>query len=121
MHNPLPARSLLMVKAVASRNNTRHGLAITDVENFRVLAIEDQSAYDQNLADFRTEWNPATATEHDLVNRMVTHQWLRARALRLQELQFDAATGEVTDTKKFELYRRYETSHERGFNKVLGT
>jgi hypothetical protein len=50
---------------------------------------------------------------------MVMHRWLRLRALRLQQTLFDAHTGEITDLRKFELYRRYEGSHERGFNKAL--
>jgi hypothetical protein len=107
-------------KAISSRNHSSHGLAASsDTDHFRVLATEKQSDFDAAQADFRTEWKPNTATEHDLVNRMVLHQWLRNRALRLQETLFDAQTGEVSDIKKFDLYRRYETSHERGFNKAL--
>jgi hypothetical protein len=107
-------------KAISSRNNTRHGLAgDTEADDFKVLPTEDQNAYNQNLADFRKEWKPATATEHDLVNRLVMHQWLRRRALRLQNAQFSPETGEIADIKKFELYRRYETAHERGYNKAF--
>lgn len=107
-------------KAISSRNNTRHGLAGgPDGESFLVLLTESQTAYDQSLADFRAEWKPVTATERDLVNRMVMHQWLSRRALRLQETLFDPESGEITDVKKFELYRRYEGAHERGFNKAF--
>lgn len=107
-------------RAISARNNTRHGLASgAEGENFHVLPTENQSAYDKNLAAFRADWKPNTATEHDLVNRMVMHQWLNRRALRLQETLFDSQTGEVTDVKKFDLYRRYETSHERAYNKAL--
>jgi hypothetical protein len=84
-----------------------------------VLANESQAVYDKTLQDFRTEWKPLTATEHDLVNHMVMHKWLRLRALRLQQSIFDVQTAELADVKKFDLYRRYETSHERGFNKCL--
>lgn len=111
-------------KAIASRNNTRHGLTAEPAsenlaENFKVLPIEDQASYNRNLAAFRAEWQPATATEHDLISRMVMHQWLRSRALRLQETLFDLETGAVADIRKFDLYRRYEAAHERGFNKAL--
>jgi hypothetical protein len=108
-------------KAISSRNHTSHGLASDTAEgdHFQVLGNENQAAYDKDLADFRKEWKPTTATENDLVNRMVTHRWLRRRALRLQESLFDHATGTLTDTKRFDLYRRYETQHERSFNKVL--
>jgi hypothetical protein len=108
-------------KAVSSQNNFRHGLSVaSDADEFRVIATESQAAYDQHLADFRAEWKPETATEHDLVNRMVSHQWLRLRALTLQDKFFDTATGELSETKKFDLFRRYETSHERSYNKALG-
>jgi hypothetical protein len=108
-------------KAIASQNNFRHGLSVaSDADEFRVLVTENQAAYDQHLADFRAEWKPETATEHDLVNRMVTHQWLRVRALTLQDKFFDTATGELSEMKNFDLFRRYETSHERSYNKALG-
>ncbi len=107
-------------KAISARNNTRHGLtAESNPQEFKVLANEDQNAYNQNLAEFEKEWKPATATEHDLVHRLAMHQWLRLRAVRLQEGLFSPATGEIADVKKFELYRRYETTHERGFNKAF--
>lgn len=108
-------------KAIASRNNTRHGLTscTAEADDFLVLANESQPAYNQDLANFRSEWKPNTATEHDLVNRMVMHQWLRRRALRLQETSFDSETGDPADIKKFDLYRRYELQHERSFNRAL--
>jgi hypothetical protein len=107
-------------KATSSQNNTRHGLAgDSEADNFKVLPVENQNAYNQLLADFRKEWKPTTATEHDLVTRLVMHKWLRQRALRLQETLFSLETGELTDTKKFELYRRYENAHERAYNKVF--
>lgn len=107
-------------KAISARNNTSHGLTTApDPNTFKVLPTENQSAYDQNLAGFRKEWKPATTTEHDLVNRLAMHQWLRLRAVRLQDGLFSPVTGEITDTKKFELYRRYETTHERAFNRVF--
>ena len=107
-------------KAISARNNIRHGLTSEPTpEDFRVLPSESQTAFDQNLAGFRAEWKPITATEHDLVHRLAMHQWLRRRALRLQNASFHPQTGEITDVKKFELYRRYETAHERGFNKAF--
>ena len=93
-------------KAISARNNTRHGLTSDPTaEDFRVLPSESQTAFDQNLVGFRAEWKPITATEHDLVNRLAMHQWLRRRALRLQNAIFHPQTGEITDVKKFELYR----------------
>ena len=107
-------------KAISSRNNTRHGLnSDADGDYFRVLGTESQATYDHELADFRKEWLPYSATEHDLVNRMVMHRWLRRRALRMQNDLFDAMTGKLIDAKQFDLFRRYESQHERGFNKAF--
>ena len=107
-------------RAISARNHLSHGLtADAEGENFQVLPSENQTDYDKNLSDYRKEWKPGTATETDLVNRMVMHRWLRLRALRLQQALFDRKTGEVSDVKRFELYRRYETTHERSYNKCL--
>jgi hypothetical protein len=57
-------------------------------------------------------------TERDLVERLASRQWLRRRALKLQKL-FLAPNGLITDEKQFALYRRYETQHERAYNKAL--
>ena len=73
-------------KATSSRNHTVHGLtAQVTGAAFTVLPGEDQSLYNANLADYKTEWKPTTATELDLVQRLCTHAWLRDRAQRLQD------------------------------------
>jgi hypothetical protein len=51
-------------------------------------------------------------------SRPALHFWLRRRALDLQETCFDG-DGQVFDEKRFTLYLRYQTTHERGFNKAL--
>ena len=38
--------------------------------------------------------------------------------MKLQKL-FLAADGLITDNKQYELYRRYESQHERSYNKAL--
>jgi hypothetical protein len=104
-------------KAISSQNNFRHGLTQTE-SDLTFLEGESKEAYLKNLAGFQKEWNPTTETEHDLVQRLATRQWLRRRAFRLQQ-QFLAPDGTITDQKQFALYHRYETQHERAYNKAL--
>ena len=49
---------------------------------------------------------------------MAQHEWLRQRALHLQNLCFNAE-GIVDEAKQFSLYLRYQTTHERAFHKCL--
>ena len=104
-------------KARSARNNFRHGLTHTEGD---LLLLADESADDYSLAlaDFQQEWQPATATEHDLVERLASRQWLRRRAMRLQKLYL-ASDGRILDYDHYSLYRRYETAHERSYNKAL--
>jgi hypothetical protein len=104
-------------KAISSLNNFRHGLTQTEGD-LVLLESESKADYAQRLAEFQKEWKPSTATEQDLVERLASRQWLRRRALKLQKL-FLAPNGLITDEKQFALYRRYETQHERAYNKAL--
>jgi hypothetical protein len=86
---------------------------------YKVLPNESQSQYDSALAIYIKEWNPTTATEFDLVERMATHAWLRHRAQRLQDA---IAAQDLTDTKnqkQFQIYGRYYTTHLRSYNKAF--
>ena len=107
-------------QAISSRNHTIHGLTAVPCEDFKVLPNENQAAYDKSLADYRKEWNPTTATEHDLVLRLVTHTWLIKRAVRLQNEIL--AAGEIIDPedrRNFALYMRYDATHTRAYSKAL--
>ncbi len=104
-------------KAISSQNNFRHGLTQTEGDLI-LLEGESQEAYAKSLADFQKEWQPATATEHDLVERLANRRWLRRRALKLQN-QFLAPDGTITNEKQYALYHRYEAQHERAYNKAL--
>jgi hypothetical protein len=104
-------------KAIAAQNNFRHGLTQTEGD-LTFIEGESKDAYTRNLAEFQKEWKPDTATEHDLVQRMATRQWLRRRAFKLQQ-QFVAPDGTILDQKQFALYNRYENQHERAYNKAL--
>jgi hypothetical protein len=104
-------------KANSSRNNFRHGLTQTEGDLI-LLENESKDEYSQSLADFQKEWKPVTATERDLVERLASRQWLRRRAMRLQRRYVDDL-GYIIDYQMHSLYRRYEMTHERGFNKAL--
>jgi hypothetical protein len=104
-------------KAISAQNNFRHGLTQTEGDLILVEG-ESKEKYDKSLAGFRQEWKPASETEHALVERLASSQWLRRRAMRLQN-RFLAADGSITDEKQFALYRRYELQHERACNKAL--
>lgn len=108
-------------KAISARNHTQHGLTIQPGVGFRVIPGEDQSTYDDLAAAFAEEWQPATATEHDLVERLAVHSWLSRRATRLQNELLSEAGGRLIQEscKQFALYHRYYTTHARAFNKAF--
>ena len=61
------------------------------------------------------EHQPATPTEHILVERMAQHFWTAQRAMRLQFISF----GDIDHGKQLALYMRYQTTHDRAFHKCL--
>jgi hypothetical protein len=95
-------------------NNLRHGLAGA----FHILPWENDDDFSGLQLALRAEHNPQTPTEQILVDRMAQHEWLRQRALNLQNLCFNEA-GMIDEEKQFGLYLRYQTAHERGFHKCL--
>jgi hypothetical protein len=105
-------------KAKSARNNFRHGLTQNEGDII-LLETESQDDYNEALLAFLDEWKPATATERDLVERLAGRQWLRRRAMKLQKLHLNPVTGEINDIASFGIYRRYEVSHERAYNKAL--
>ena len=105
-------------KAMSSQNRRTHGLTYHG-GTFSVLPCESQADFVHLVADLAGEHQPQTPTESLLVERMAQHQWLRDRALRLQESCFDPDSGQIADQKTFSLYLRYATTHERAFHKCL--
>jgi hypothetical protein len=105
-------------KATVSQNRTTHGFNY-NAATFQVLPSENQFDYNDLLKSLQEEHEPDTATEHLLVISMAQHRWLLDRATRLQDTCFDFETGEINDEKRFNLYQRYATTHERAFHKCL--
>ena len=101
-------------KQAVSLNNFRHGLAGT----FHLLPWENETAFEVLQLELHHEHKPSTPTEEILVQRMVQHEWLRQRAVRLQDPCFNDQ-GFVETPKYFSLYLRYQTTHERAFHKCL--
>jgi hypothetical protein len=104
-------------KAASSKNNQIHRLTMVG-GSFQWPAREDFDAFKKIVVDLRAEHQPTTVTENMLVERLAQHFWLRRRALELQETCFEGA-GEIGNEKLFTLYLRYQTTHERGFQKAL--
>ncbi len=107
-------------KAAVSQNRTIHGLNY-NAATFTVLPCENQSDYNNLLQDLQAEHQPKTPTEALLILSMAQHRWLLDRATRLQDTCFNPETGEIDDVKRFSLYLRYATTHERAFHKCLAT
>ncbi len=98
-----------------AHNNFRHGLAGSDSHHtFTFLEGEDPEKFKELHARLSKDHSPQGETELILVRRMTEAEWLRARALRLQ-----AGSLEVGLEKRFALFLRYETIHERAFYKAL--
>ncbi|HEY3938344.1 MAG TPA: hypothetical protein VGL97_12995 [Bryobacteraceae bacterium] len=106
-------------KAISARNHQSHGLAGALNEPgmpFAVLPWESQELFESRLADLLRDHQPRTETESLLVHHMAQHNWLRDRAIQLQENLF--YEPEI-DQKRLALYLRYQTTHERAFHRCL--
>ena len=96
----------------------RHGLAVKDHERFSLLIDENREKFDELQQRLNDEHLPTSETEILLVRHMAQSEWLRARALRLQnDLLQDA--GKNVDPAKLAIFLRYETTHERNFHRSL--
>ncbi len=104
-------------KQASSQNRTTHGLCHNHT-CFYLLAGEDPEKYAELYTSLKEEHQPQTETERILVRHLAQHEWLRTRALRLQQTCFDANL-QIVDSRQFGLYLRYQTTHERAFYKAL--
>ena len=102
-------------RSISALNNFRHGLAGT----FRILDWESQQEFDELFASLRQEHAPTTPTETVLVESLAQHFWFAQRAMRLQERCLHTGFQDPGDEKRFLLYLRYQTTHERAFHHSL--
>ena len=102
-------------KQASSRNAVRHGLS---GHNFHLLECESAEEFDRIKAEFEREHRPTTPTEAALVERMVQHYWLVQRCIATQT---GVMAHMVDDSgfKAIDIYIRYQTHHQRQFDKAL--
>jgi hypothetical protein len=105
-------------KSISSQNRVSHGLARHN-GNFKLLASEDQSAFQNLVAALMEEHQPTSETERLLISALAESHWLRERAQSQQFACLDPETGLIVDAKMSALYLRYETTHSRNFYKSL--
>ncbi len=100
-------------KAIACRNNFRHGLA----GKWMLLPDEDPTEFEELSESLRNEHQPSSPTETLLVEQMAQHYWISQRALCLQATAFENLPE--IDEKKLALYIRYHSTQNRAFHKSL--
>jgi hypothetical protein len=108
-------------KAISSQNRTVHGLS----GQFRVIAGENQAAFDDMLDEFMRDEQPIGIAEVELVKKMVESIWLSTRARRYQDAcfvvkpqtpeQLARNEAEVAVRPELERYERYQAHHDRAY------
>jgi low affinity Fe/Cu permease len=101
-------------RAASARNRLSHGLS----GQTAVLPGEDAAEFQSLLDSLMDEYQAATPTELILVQKMAQHYWMAQRAVLLQN-QLLAAGEANLDAKRFGLFLRYQTTHDRAFHKSL--
>ena len=96
----------------------RHGLAVKDHERFSLLIDENREKFDELQQRLNDEHLPTSETEVLLVRHMAQSEWLRARALRLQNDLLED-NGKNVDPAKLAIFIRYQTTHERNFHRSV--
>ena len=104
-------------KAVSALNNFRHGFTGA----FCILEWEKEEEYDLLYGGLLDDHQPSNNTEKLLVKTMAQSYWLRQRALTLQQMCMDPEKPmcDMDSEKQLALYLRYQTTHDRAFNKAL--
>ncbi len=130
-HGPLTEEG----KQASSRNSLNHGFNSKRI----VLPGESQEEFDQLLASYLDEHQPATPTERTLIENMAVARWRQQRVWTLETAGLTAEMrrpryieGEDPETQAFvafrslsddsrtlELLNRYEARFERQFRAAL--
>ncbi len=100
----------------SSQNATQHGLSSS--RTFQILSDEDAVEFKELVEDLKEHYQPQTQVELDLLHRLAQHDWLRARAIRWQNLCLDPGEH-IADPARFAVYLRYQTSNERAYANCL--
>ncbi len=101
-------------KAKSCLNHVSHGFSSANL----FIVMEDQEEFNGLLSDLTNEFQPATPHEQILVEKMVHHQWLSLRAIRLQSggLMVTVPQGHIH--KDLGLLIRYQTTADRAYHKA---
>src|ERR1700678_3035118 len=97
-------------KDASSENHRHHGLSSTTYSRFLILKDEREEEFHALKSSLIREHAPQTETEKILVRRMAEHEWLRARAVRMQDYTIGTDSCKIFDQKAFALYLRYQTT-----------
>jgi len=101
---------------ISSQNRITHGLTAQRI----VLLNESQAEFDELLASFRTDYNPESETEKQLVQDLTEQTWRLKRATRYETRLLDAAGDDFQAVSKdLDNLRRYRTAIERAFHKAI--
>jgi hypothetical protein len=101
-------------KSRSCRNRLSHGFTSS------ALFLRDEEREDFNLllADLHNEFQPATASEQIILEKMVQSQWLSLRAYRLQAIALNVPMAPGNMPPDLGLLIRYHQSSDRGFYKA---
>ena len=103
-------------KGASSQNRATHRFSS---KIFLVLPWERQEEYDELLRDLRATLAPENPLEENLIVTMAQSQWLVRRAVKLQQYTFHSDLAFCEEPKNLALYLRYQTTHERAFDRAL--
>jgi len=106
-------------KETSSRNRFLHGLSNPNFLFSLLDGLERPSEFESLQNELLAEHTPQTETELLLVRRLWESEWLRRRAILFQGMCFDPKDHHLYDEKRFALFLRYQTTHERAFYKAL--
>ncbi len=101
-------------KARSCRNRLSHGFT----SSVLFIAGEEREQFNLLLADLHNEFQPATASEQILLEKMAQNQWLSLRAWRLQSVALNAPAAPGYMPPDLGLLIRYHQSSDRGFYKA---
>ena len=102
-------------KARSCTNRLSHGFT----SSVLFIADEEREEFNLLLADLHNEFQPATASEQILLEKMLQNQWLSLRAYRLQSVALSSSTASAGYMPKdLGLLIRYHQSSDRGFYKA---
>lgn len=106
-------------KAISKMNALKHGLASGQL----IIQGEDPAAFEALKAGFEKDFQPANTIEQTLVANMAKSQWLTDRAIRLQQLAWEARSFDQWLAAPVELsvLIRYQNTNHRAFITTLKT